>query len=97
MSSPPRRWVKKRAAADHLGVSERTIDAMVTDGRITAHRNGPGVVRFDLDELDASMQPSTPDPSKVDESIARLLRRAPELSDEQRSSIAALLRTGGAA
>ncbi|BCO36729.1 DNA-binding protein [Mycobacterium heckeshornense] len=52
-----RRWASPREAADYLGVSTRTIRQMGADGRIRLYRNGKRLVRIDLDELDASMQP----------------------------------------
>lgn len=56
MSDIPRRWVKPRDAADHLGVTIRTLQAMRADGRITAHRLGSRTVRYDLAELDAAFE-----------------------------------------
>jgi len=52
-----RRWATTRKAADYLGVTDRTIRQMVADGRLRAYRSGGRVVRIDLNELDASMQP----------------------------------------
>jgi excisionase family DNA binding protein len=52
-----RRWATMREAADYLGVTDRTIRQMVADGRISAYRNGARLVRVDLNELDAAMQP----------------------------------------
>lgn len=54
---PARRYAKIDEAADYLGVSNRTIRAMIADGRLTGYRNGARIVRLDLDEIDASMQP----------------------------------------
>lgn len=52
-----RRYVSPAEAADYLGVTTRTIRAMVSDGRLTAYRNGPKLVRLDLNEIDANMTP----------------------------------------
>lgn len=52
-----RRYVKMSEAADYLGVTDRTIRQMIADGRITGYRNGSRLVRVDLNELDAAMQP----------------------------------------
>lgn len=58
----PRRWVTKQEAADHLGVSVRTIGIMLADGRLTGYRVGGAgantrMSRLDLNEVDAAMQP----------------------------------------
>jgi excisionase family DNA binding protein len=52
-----RRWASIKAAADHLGVTTRTVHQMITDGRIIGYRNGKRIVRVDLNEIDAQMQP----------------------------------------
>ena len=52
-----RRYVKLKDAADYLDVTERTIRAMIADGRLTGYRNGTRLVRLDLNELDAAMKP----------------------------------------
>jgi hypothetical protein len=31
---------------------------MAADGRLTAYRNGPRLIRFDLNKVDRAMQPS---------------------------------------
>lgn len=56
---PPRRYLRIREAADYLHVTERTIRAMIADGRLTAYRNGSKLIRLDLNEIDARMQPSS--------------------------------------
>ena len=52
-----RRYTKLREAADYLGVTERTIRQMIADGRLTGYRSGSRLVRVDLNEVDAAMQP----------------------------------------
>jgi excisionase family DNA binding protein len=52
-----RRYVKISEAAEYLDVTERTIRAMVYDGRLTAYRSGRRLVRLDLNEIDAAMDP----------------------------------------
>lgn len=54
---PRRRYAKPAEAAEYLGVTVRTIRSMLRDGRLTGYRNGSRLVRVDLNELDASMQP----------------------------------------
>lgn len=52
-----RRYGKLSEAADILGVTERTIRSMISDGRLTGYRNGTRLVRVDLNEIDDKMQP----------------------------------------
>jgi excisionase family DNA binding protein len=49
--------VKLAEAAKYLGVTERTVRQMIADGRLTGYRNGRRLVRLDLNEIDAAMQP----------------------------------------
>ena len=55
-SASRRRYVSVAAAAEYLGVSDRTIRAMISKGRLTAYRNGRKLVRLDLNEIDARME-----------------------------------------
>jgi excisionase family DNA binding protein len=52
-----RRYVKLREAAEYLQVTERTIRQMIADGRLRGYRSGSRLVRVDLNEIDAAMQP----------------------------------------
>ena len=52
-----RRYATLKQAAEYLGVTDRTIRQMIADGRLTGFRNGPRLVRVDLNQLDAQMQP----------------------------------------
>lgn len=52
-----RRYVTQSEAADYLGVTTRCIRAMIADGRLTGYRSGSRLVRVDLNEIDAAMQP----------------------------------------
>jgi excisionase family DNA binding protein len=52
-----RRYVKPSEAAEYLGVTTRTIRQMIADGRLTGYRSGARLVRIDLNQLDAAMQP----------------------------------------
>ena len=49
----PRDWVSLSVAADRLSVSEKTLRRMIAQGRLTAYRFGPRLVRVDANELDA--------------------------------------------
>jgi excisionase family DNA binding protein len=52
---PQRRWVSINKTAEHLGVCEKTVRTMIADGRLTGYRNGPHIVRLDLNEVDRAM------------------------------------------
>ena len=57
---PPRRWASRRKAADDMGRAERTLDQWVADGHITAYWfEGLRSIRFGLNEIDASLNPSS--------------------------------------
>ena len=53
----PRNYASLKQAAEYLGVTDRTIRQMIADGRLTGYRSGSRLVRIDLNELDAAMQP----------------------------------------
>lgn len=55
--TPRRRYVKLTEAAEYLQVTDRTIRQMIADGRLTGYRSGNRLVRVDLNEVDAAMQP----------------------------------------
>jgi excisionase family DNA binding protein len=55
--SSRRRYVTIQEAADYLQVTDRTIRQMIADGRLTGYRAGHRLVRIDLNEIDAAMQP----------------------------------------
>ncbi len=55
--SQTRRYVSIAHAADYLGVTTRTIRQMISDGRLLGYRAGTRLVRVDLNEVDAAMQP----------------------------------------
>lgn len=44
-------------AAESLGVNERTVRRYIADGRLTAFRLGPRLVRVDLAEVEAMLHP----------------------------------------
>jgi excisionase family DNA binding protein len=52
-----RRYAKIAEAAEYLDVTTRTVHQMIADGRLTGYRSGPRLVRVDLNEIDAAMQP----------------------------------------
>ncbi|OJZ75813.1 DNA-binding protein [Mycobacterium paraffinicum] len=52
-----RRWVSIADTAEHLGITTKTVRQMIADGRLTAYRSGPRLIRLDLNEVDAAMRP----------------------------------------
>jgi excisionase family DNA binding protein len=50
-------WASINETAEHLSVIPRTVRQMIADGRLTAYRIGSRVVRLDLNEVDAALQP----------------------------------------
>lgn len=52
-----RRYATLKQAAEYLGVTDRTIRQMIADGRLIGYRNGPRLIRVDLNEVDAAMEP----------------------------------------
>ena len=51
------RWVTRSEAAEIAKVHLRTVDNMLTDGRLTKHKNGFGRVLIDRFELERQMGP----------------------------------------
>lgn len=56
-ATSPRRWITQRDAADHLGVTDRTIRNYIASGRLTGYRLGGRAVRLDLNEVDDLLRP----------------------------------------
>lgn len=54
------RWKKRLAtiatAAAYVDTSPKTIRRAISEGRITAYRFGPRLIRVDLNEIDASLK-----------------------------------------
>lgn len=53
-----RRWASITAAADHYQIGERTLRQMIYDGKVTGYKLGPQLLRVDLNEIDALMEPT---------------------------------------
>jgi excisionase family DNA binding protein len=53
--SPPNLSIADVAA--YLGVTTRTVQQMIADGRLPASRLGPRIVRLRRDDIDAALQP----------------------------------------
>ena len=46
---PPHPTIKQ--TANHLGVDARTVRRWISDGRLTAHRIGPRLIRVDRESI----------------------------------------------
>lgn len=53
----PRKWVTRAQARAIAEVSQRTIDSMLSDGRLTKHKDGFGRIWIDRAELENLMSP----------------------------------------
>lgn len=49
--------ITQAEAADILGVTDRTVRAMIADGRLKGYRMGPRLIRLRLDEVEQVLQP----------------------------------------
>ena len=56
-SNSSRRYASITEVAEYLAVTTRTVRQMIADGRLRGYRCGPKLVRLDLNEVDAAMQP----------------------------------------
>lgn len=56
LSRAERRFAAVSTAAEHAGVSEKTIRRRISDGSLPGYRLGPRLIRIDLNELDALLQ-----------------------------------------
>lgn len=54
---PDRRLADLERAAEYAGCAARTIRRRIADGTLTGYRMGPRLIRVDLNELDAMLQP----------------------------------------
>jgi excisionase family DNA binding protein len=50
-------YITQGETAEMLGVTDRTIRNMISDGRLKAYTLGARVVRLRLDEVQAALQP----------------------------------------
>jgi excisionase family DNA binding protein len=56
-SSNARRWASLKQAAHYLGTTDRSVRNYVASGKFRAYRLTSRLVRVDLNEIDAAMQP----------------------------------------
>ena len=62
MRTPPTNtptWASLDEAAEHLGVTTKTIRRYIARGILPAHRFGPRLIRVRLSDLDALVTPLT--------------------------------------
>jgi excisionase family DNA binding protein len=86
-----RQLVSVAVAADHLGLSEKSLRRYIAQGLITGYRVGQRrLIRVDLNEVETRLL--TPIPSEV---IKCEAEADPPLTAEQRSRLAVLLLGGG--
>jgi excisionase family DNA binding protein len=95
----PKNPVAVRDVSLQYGVSEQTVRRKIKKGELFAYRCGPRLIKLDADQVEAAMlRPATPAATNVEAAdraaayIEKLLAEAPELTDEQRSKLAELLR-----
>ncbi|WP_032689074.1 excisionase family DNA-binding protein [Mycobacteroides abscessus] len=51
------KFVTQKEAAEILGVTDRTVRAMIADGRLVGYRGGRRIVRLRLDEVENALKP----------------------------------------
>uniref|UniRef100_A0A8H2JHV5 DNA-binding protein n=1 Tax=Mycolicibacterium mucogenicum DSM 44124 TaxID=1226753 RepID=A0A8H2JHV5_MYCMU len=68
-AAPTPRWATKEQAAQHIGVSTKTLIRWADTGRVRRHRFGPRLIRFDLNEIDA-MATTTSSPATTSQKAA---------------------------
>lgn len=82
-TAPSRRWASIKGAAEHVGVTPRTIHQLIEDGHVPAYRLGPKTVRVDLNELDrVALQPYNKETS---------MRDGAEVADEHKRAVRCLM------
>lgn len=70
--------IKRQEAADRLGISLRTLDALIQRGQLRAYRIGPKLVRIDEADLKAFLLSRQVAPeAKPDEPKRRPCRYVP--------------------
>ena len=56
-TNPQRRLDSLNSAAEYAGVHVKTVRRWISAGRLTAYRLGPRLIKVDLDQIDAMLQP----------------------------------------
>lgn len=57
MCSTPIRTTSISATAERFDVTPKTVRRWIAEGRLTAYRVGPRLIRLDKDEVDALLTP----------------------------------------
>ena len=57
--APLPRWASPRGTATYANVSVRTVTGLIAEGKIPAYKFGPRLIRINLNDVDALMQPIT--------------------------------------
>jgi excisionase family DNA binding protein len=89
-------WLTQQQVAAALKVTVPTVRSKIDRGELPAYRFGPRVVRVRRSDVEKLLTPIPVHP-KLQAAIQKSLDEAPPLTDEQRTRIAALLRTGSGA
>jgi excisionase family DNA binding protein len=55
--APLPEYISRAKAAELIGVTPRTLDNMIRDGRLTGYRLGPRTVRLNRAEVEAALVP----------------------------------------
>lgn len=81
------RYASLAEAASYARIHPKTLRRRIDAGELTGYRLGSRILRVDLDEVDAMLQPN----AKTAEHISKLVDTFPPLTDEQRDRLAVLL------
>jgi excisionase family DNA binding protein len=57
LTTPQRRLASISVAADEADVCTRTVRRWIASGRLRAYQVGPRLIKVDLNDLDAMLQP----------------------------------------
>lgn len=49
-------WLKKKEAAERLGISEGTLDRLISSGKIPAYRMGAACIRLQSEDVEAYLE-----------------------------------------
>lgn len=56
-TTPARQWMTPQQAADHLGITDRTLRRYIARGQLPAYRMGNRVIRVRLGDVEALLRP----------------------------------------
>jgi excisionase family DNA binding protein len=84
-------------ASIQTNIPTRTLRRHIKEGRLPAVRVGPKVMKVDIEDVKALIQPVGAEADTLESRVKALVAQAPPLTDEQRDRIAGLFRAGAAA